>query len=66
MGTIIIDRIDKQSRIVRLEINGVFYDLNVDILPIDAKEGDELILIKHKSNRTKHINKLKNKLFVND
>lgn len=67
MGTIIVDKIDRKNAVVRLEINGIYYEFSTNIIDDSIKEGDELVLIKNnKSSRKEEINKLASKLFKHD
>lgn len=64
---IIIDAIDRFSGVARLEINGKeFIEIDAGLLPLEAKEGQEVVLSVRDINRLDKINFLRDKLFKHD
>lgn len=66
MGRIVVDRIDKQNDLARLEICENIITVDLDILPMNIKEGDILKLVLDKDDtdsRKRRIEALESKLF---
>ena len=55
MDNIIIDKIDTQVGLARVEFYGVMIEIPLSDLPSNSKEGDSLILTKSNSNRNKSL-----------
>lgn len=62
---IIIDRLDKLSRIARLEVDGNFIEIPISLIPDGAREGYKLDIVAKpvENEREQHIKDLTNKLF---